>query len=128
MKEKEKIANIKFLGHVSSETKKKVLLESHVMIFPSFTEGLPNVILEGMLYGMPIVSRAVGGIPEVMQHGINGYLTEGYDSSIFSNFLGLIACDSSLFKNIAETNHFKALQNFTSEKVKERIIKIYEDC
>ena len=125
--EKEKISNIIFLGHVSSETKKKVLLESHVMIFPSFTEGLPNVILEGMLYGMPIVSRAVGGIPEVVVHDINGYLTESYDSSIFSNYLAHIASDNLLYKNIAEKNHYKAVQNFTNEKVKERIIKIYED-
>lgn len=126
--EKEEIRNIRFLGYVSSETKKKVLLESHVMVFPSFTEGLPNVILEGMLYGMPIISRAVGGIPEVIHQNINGFLTESYDSSIFSNFLAIIAADVSLYANIAETNHRTAVQKFTSERVKERIIKIYKEC
>lgn len=125
--EEKGIPNIKFLGHVSGENKMKVLLESHVMIFPSFTEGLPNAILEGMLYGMPIISRATGGIPGVIQQNINGYLTESYDSSIFAEFLSTLAFDSTLYKNIAETNHRIALQKFTSEKVKERILKIFEN-
>jgi len=122
------ISNIKFLGHVSAETKKKVLLESHVMIFPSFTEGLPNVILEGMLYGMPIISRAAGGIPEIVKQNINGFLTESYNPPIFTDFLSDLASNCDLYKKIAETNHQIALQRFTSEKVKERMLKILEDC
>ena len=125
--EEKGIPNIKFLEHVSGENKMKVLLESHVMIFPSFTEGLPNSILEGMLYGMPIISRATGGIPEVIKNNINGYLTESYDPLIFADFLFILASDNTLYKNIAETNHRIALQQFTSEKVKERILKIFED-
>ena len=125
--EEKGIPNIKFLGDVSGENKMKVLLESHVMIFPSFTEGLPNSILEGMLYGMPIISRATGGIPEVVKNNINGYLTESYDPLIFADFLFILASDSTLFKNISETNHRIALQQFTSEKVKERILKIFEN-
>ena len=126
--EGKKFPNIHFLGHVSAETKKQVLLTSHIMIFPSFTEGLPNVILEGMLYGMPIISRAVGGIPEVVQNKVNGFLTESFDASIFGNFLAEITSDISLYKKMAEANHNKAIQKFTSEKVKQRIIKIYENC
>jgi glycosyltransferase involved in cell wall biosynthesis len=124
--EEKGISNIKFLGKVSGENKMKVLLESHVMIFPSFTEGLPNSILEGMLYGMPIISRATGGIPEIVKNNINGYLTESYDPLIFADFLFNLASDCSLFKTISETNHQIALQQFTSEKVKERILKIFE--
>ena len=124
--EEKEIPNIKFLGHVSGEQKMKVLLESHVMIFPSFTEGLPNSILEGMLYGMPIISRATGGIPEIVKNNINGYLTESYDPLIFADFLFNLASDCILFKTISENNHQIALQQFTSEKVKERIFKIFE--
>ncbi|MEO6814435.1 MAG: glycosyltransferase family 4 protein [Ginsengibacter sp.] len=122
------IPNIKFLGFISGENKRQVLLKSHVMIFPSFTEGLPNAILEGMLYGMPVVSRAVGGIPQVIQQNVNGFLTESFDSAIFTDFLSKLACDSVLYKNIAEINHNTAIQRFTSEKVKERIFTILEDC
>lgn len=126
--EERNVGNVQFVGHVSDEKKKKVLLDCHVMIFPSFTEGLPNVILEGMLYGMPIISRATGGIPEVIENGINGYITESFDSTVFTEFLVNVATNGTLFKQMAEANNRIALQRFTSEKVKERIIRIYEDC
>ena len=124
---KEEMTNIKFVGHVSSETKQKVLLESHIMIFPSFTEGLPNVILEGMLYGMPIISRSVGGIPEIVQHGVNGYLTDSYDSDVFEAFLTTIANDTHLYKTMAERNHQIGAEKFTCERVKKRILDIIEN-
>lgn len=120
----EAISNIIFTGNVSLETKKKVLFESHIMILPSFTEGLPNVILEGMLYGMPIIARAVGGIPEIVEQGVNGYLTESYDANIFETFLANLANDINLYKSISERNHQTAVEKFSSEKVKERILNI----
>ena len=77
-----------------------------------------------MLYGMPIISRATGGIPEVIKQGINGYLTESYDPLIFTEFLSNLASDNTLYKKISETNHRIAVEKFATEKVKERIIKI----
>jgi glycosyltransferase involved in cell wall biosynthesis len=126
--EKKMIKNIKFLGFVSGENKRKVLLESHVMLFPSYTEGLPNTILEGMLYGMPVISRAIGGIPEVIQQNVNGFITDSYEPLVFTEFLINIASNNTLYKNISVTNHQLALKKFTSEKVKGRIIKILEGC
>lgn len=120
------IKNIKFLGHIDNERKKKALLESHVMLFPSFTEGLPNSILEGMLYGMPIIARAAGGIPEVIEQNVNGFVTESFEASVFTDYIKLLSSDMGLYKRIAETNHTVAMQRFTSEEVKARIVKIYE--
>lgn len=120
----QRIPNINFTGHVSGKDKRKVLLMSHVMLFPSYTEGLPNVILEGMLYGMPIISRSTGAIPEIIHQGIHGYLTESYNPSVFTNFLSLVALDIKLYKDIGERNHEMALQRFVNEKVKDRFLKI----
>lgn len=121
------LLNIKFLGHVSGLKKKKILLDSHIMILPSFTEGLPNVILEGMLYGMPIISRAVGGIPEVIEQGVNGYITDSYDPNIFETFLAKLASDFNLYKTISERNHQIAAEKFISEKVRKRILDIIQN-
>lgn len=121
------IPNVNFLGNVSADRKKKVLLESHVMILPSLDgEGLPNSILEGMLYGMPVLSRITGGIPDVICQGKNGYLTSSLQSSPFTDFLSLLSSDTELYRDIAETNHSVALKKYTSEKVKERMLKMYQ--
>lgn len=121
-----KIPNINFTGYVSGEMKKKILLESHILLFPSYTEGLPITILEGMLYGMPIISRDTGGIPDIIQQNINGFLTKSFQPEVFTNFLSILSTDDKLYKKMAATNHQIAVKKFTREVVRERILKIYE--
>lgn len=45
-----------------------------LLSLPSYTEGLPNIALESLAAGVPVVATEVGGIPEVVQDGISGYL------------------------------------------------------
>jgi len=122
------ISSVEFLGHVEGEKKKRVLLQSHIMLFPSYSEGLPNCILEGMLYGMPVISRATGAIPDIIVQGENGYITESFEPHIFAEFMHQLACNAELYRTMAETNHRKAGNNYTTEKVRSRIIKIYSEC
>ena len=51
-----------------------------VLVISSFTEGIPNVLLEAFAYGKPAVSTAVGGVPEVLEDGENGWLVSPGDS------------------------------------------------
>ncbi len=122
-------SDIKFVGQVSGQIKINLLEKSHIMIFPTYYgEGLPNCILEGMLYGMPIISRINAGVPDVVEHKVNGYLTKSTDKDIFANFLTAIVKDRPVYELMAMENYNKAQATFTTQKVTKRLLNIYKQC
>jgi glycosyltransferase involved in cell wall biosynthesis len=65
---------IRILGWISSEEVSKEILASGAMVLPSFAEGLPVVIMEAMALRRPVLTTYIAGIPELVQHGENGWL------------------------------------------------------
>ncbi|RUS42613.1 glycosyltransferase family 4 protein [Cohnella sp. AR92] len=63
-------------GWIDGERKKDFLANADIYILPSYAEGLPISILEAMAYSLPIISTNVGGIPEIVREGENGFVLE----------------------------------------------------
>ncbi len=70
---------VKFVGWTTGEEKRKLLSDSDIYILPSYNEGLPISILEAMSFRLPILSTTVGGIPEIVKNGENGFLIKPGD-------------------------------------------------
>lgn len=122
------IPGITFTGHITGKLKYEMLAKAHILLFPSYTEGLPNTILEGMLYGQCIISRSIGGIPDVVEEGVNGFLTDSLQPSVFADIASSISNDRNIYKTIAENNYRIAKDRFTTEKVRDRILQIYRNA
>lgn len=70
---------VHFVGNVSQQQLADYFAKSRVMVLPSLSEGLGRVVVEAMLLGMPVIGSRVGGIPDMITHGENGFLVEPDD-------------------------------------------------
>lgn len=85
IEEKKMQDNIKYIGWVSGKEKEKMLKECSFYILPSYNEGLPMSILEGMAYKNITISTNVGGIPEVIKNNYNGFIfTPGNTDELYN--------------------------------------------
>jgi glycosyltransferase involved in cell wall biosynthesis len=86
-----------------------------VMAIPSYTEGLPNVALEACAAGLPVVATAVGGTPEVIEDGENGYLVPPGDARALAGCLLAVLESDDRGREMGECGRRRVLEEFTFE-------------
>jgi glycosyltransferase involved in cell wall biosynthesis len=65
---------IHFAGWTSGEGVRRAIHGSRALVLPSFAEGLPVVLMEALALGRPVVTTAIAGIPELVEHGVSGWI------------------------------------------------------
>jgi glycosyltransferase involved in cell wall biosynthesis len=65
---------VRLTGSISTERLREELLRARALVLPSFAEGLPMVIMEAMALRRPVLTTWIAGIPELVRHGIDGWL------------------------------------------------------
>jgi glycosyltransferase involved in cell wall biosynthesis len=84
-----------------------------LLAVPSYTEGMPNVILEAFAAGVPVVATAVGGSPEIVDDNINGYLISPGDvPSLASRIIKILESEPHA-RIMGERGRQKVLRDFT---------------
>ena len=96
-----------------------------VVIVPSISENFPNVILESMSYGTPVISFDTGGIDDIISE-TNGILIEKLDTKKFIESIALLAKNKNLQKKLKKNCRQTILNKYSVQNEVKRYIKIYE--
>ena len=110
-----------------SDTEKMVTLYNAVDIFvtSSLQENLPNTIMEAMACGVPCVGFNVGGVPEMIDHKVNGYVAEYRNAQdLADGIVWILTGDHGAMSRNARQ---KVLDEYSESIVANQYIKIYED-
>jgi glycosyltransferase involved in cell wall biosynthesis len=121
----QRLADVSFVGNVEGGAKYQLFRTADAYLFPSYAEGLPISVLEAMAYGLPIVTRAVGGLRDFFQDGVMGFCTESMEPEVFASLLSQLVCDSGLCSNISLFNRQYARTHFTSAQVAASLKEVY---
>ena len=100
------------------------MAKSDIFVLPSLSEGFPNVILEAMAAGLPIISSNVGGVPDIIQDEVNGLLVEPMNSKEIAEKVLFILTNEELRKKIVINNKIK-VQNYSLESVISNLERVY---
>jgi glycosyltransferase involved in cell wall biosynthesis len=87
-----------------------------VLVLPSLTEGLPRVVLEAMATGTPVIGSRVGGVPELVEEGIRGFLIPPGDEQLLADKLRWIFDNPDKARIMGECGRSFAEQCFSTER------------
>jgi glycosyltransferase involved in cell wall biosynthesis len=99
---------VEFIGRVPHENVQNYMNQSDVFVLPSLSEGFPVTILEAMACGLPVVATRVGGIPDIVEDGINGYLVDAMDQEMIAEALLKLLKDEELWEEVSNNNREKS--------------------
>jgi glycosyltransferase involved in cell wall biosynthesis len=114
------------LGPVHGEHKAQCLREASVFVLPSYQEALPMAVLEAMAAGLPIIATSVGGIPEVVRDGHNGYLVRPGDVDSLTARMAALAGDPALREVMGRNSRALAVQELDVDLYVDRLVQLYE--
>lgn len=114
------------LGPVAGARKAQLLNESNMLVLPSYQEGLPLAVLEAMAAGLAIVATSVGGIPEVVRDGHNGFLVVPGVTESLAEKLAVLADNHELCQEMGRRSREIAVQELDVEPYAKRLAILYE--
>ena len=117
---------VEFVGRAPHEMVLDYMNRSEVFVLPSLSEGFPVTILEAMACGLPIVATRVGGVPDIIEDGINGYLVDTKNPEQIAQALQKILENEQLRGNISSNNREEA-EKYSWDRIVINLERIYQN-
>lgn len=116
--------NIIFLGWRADVS--RIISLYDIFALPSLNEGMGRVLVEAMALGKPIVASNIGGIPDLVSHGKNGFLVSPKNPGQLAKYIQILIADKEKRESMGKKGK-EIAQNFSKEIMVDRIIELYKE-
>lgn len=119
------VERVRLLGQRSDVP--QILAASDIFVLSSRWEGLPYTIIEAMMAGLPVVATRVGGIPELVEDGVTGFLVPPKDPEALAVALQKLIDNPKMRQQMGGAGQKKAMQEFTLDRMLRETVRVYEE-
>ena len=124
--EEERITNAKLLGFQTGGDLIRLIRECRFVVVPSeWYENCPMVVLEGFCAGKPVIGSKIGGIPELINHGEDGFLFEPGDADGLASHMRALIENPALSEEMGRKGRNKVDERFAMDKYMDALLGIY---
>jgi len=117
--------NVIFTGYIPLEETPQFYAACDIFVVPSVVEAFGLVTIEAMACGKPVIGTNVGGIPDIIEDGVNGYLVKTKDFGALAEKILILLKDSDLREKMGKAGRETVEKKFNIKYRAEKIIKLY---
>lgn len=116
---------VRFLG--SRQDVPELLAGADVFVLTSNWEGLPRSIIEAMRAELPVIASDVGGVSELVEEGVTGYLVPRGDAETLRARLEILIDNPELRQQMGMAGYERFIEKFTFDRMLKETVKVYEE-
>ncbi|MFB6246730.1 MAG: glycosyltransferase family 4 protein [Candidatus Pacearchaeota archaeon] len=119
---------INYLGKKTGKEKNKILKKSDVLVFPTEykLETFGRVILEGMMFGLPVIANSIASIPSIVEDKKTGFLLKENTPEEIAENIEKLAKDQKLREKMGKKGRQKFIKEFELEKYEKKLLEVLE--
>ena len=117
--------SVRFTGSLSGNALIGEYQQAHIFALPSSNDSLPTVLIEAMACGLPVVSTLVGGIPEIVDDTVTGFLIQPGDSAALQEKIALLFANEPLAAQFGRACREKVVRNFSWDTQAEKYQRLF---
>ena len=119
---------VTYEGPAYGEGKWNAFAKADVFVHPTLNDSFPLVVLEAMGTGLPVVTTAEGGIPDMVRDGVDGLICPKGDPSALADALQKLLSDASMRTRLGESGKARYRMSYTQEQFEKRFVEILKDA
>ncbi|MEL6552444.1 MAG: glycosyltransferase family 4 protein [Cyanobacteria bacterium J06621_11] len=115
---------VNFVGYQSQAAVRDYLQNTDVFVLPSFAEGVPVVLMEALMSGVPVVATQIAGVSELVEDGVNGFLVPPSDGEGLRDRIQTLLTDGKLRQKLGTQGAIKVDAQFDINKESKKLAQL----